>query len=645
MRRLIKMFEQNTPIIEELLGSPHNPKTLRILGGAPGTGKSTSTIKYFGKYLDENPTGRILYLTFYHDLISEEIIPMFMCEGIPRENIRHWKGMTTICPNRDIEPIRSMIEYTKRDLEYPDEKTKIPNNVICRLCMRLRLIKPDECPHKLQFKDLPQVVVAPVHYVQTTMIKSKDFSMIAVDDVVAQIDRLPSKTKINRWLSKLKKAGFISDKTFSYKQLIDEVSTLEEDEDPPSLKLLYTIQHIYLSIGGERDVPWKDFNFIESLTPEMLNILTLSFEISLNDLRRIAYLREIYGDREQYYESFQQRIFEYLPQTTVVLVEAFPNIKFLKDQTNLYKQRTGIEVGFKTSELPFERNDSSTVVRIIGRVHGKKFWLPSESFDKSREITKKHVARIMEAIFNTHPDGHPGFISFKAELRSPTDWFSREQLTRIDDLALYYGGLRGQNKLQHCDWIILLGTYQTNKGELLRMHNGLYIDQIDIEDVMLGGVRRADGVWTYPDHPSLENLRQILDDNEMLQAIFRARPLNHNTKIYCICSVPEQMKLYCGYEERYIEDGELTSETTIKQAIPFIFYEPSPTDKEEVDPVDTVLYGKAVDRLSKIMKKSRPIILPKLKKFLENTDKYRLSSIERLDTIGRRQRKAAIVRC
>lgn len=666
-----KMFDGNVAILEEILCPPHDPSQPRVLGGVPGTGKSTSTIKFLAQYLRDNPLveelpepqkngkpskkkpkmvgGRVLYLTFYHELISEEIIPMFMREGISRDNIRHWLGIKRICPNRNIEPMRSMFDFLARDDEYRDD-IKIPNNVICRLCMRLHLIEPDTCPHKLQFIDLPQVVVAPVQYTQTSLIHPHEFNFIVIDDVVSQINKYPSKRRINKWLKKIKAAGLLLDKNFNYDQLIDEVSKLEDDETPPSLDMLYLMQGIYLNVGSGEDyrysLEWKGFNLIESMTPEMLKELALSFEIDLNDLRRIAYLRDIYGDREQFYESFHQRIFEYTTRTITLLIDAFPNTKFLKDQTNLFEQRTGRKMEFKASELPFKRNDLSTVIRVIGRVHGKNFWLPSQSFDKlNRTSTKRHVTKIMDAIFDTNPEGQPGFISFMSEVYRSPDWLSVKQLMRIDDFTLYYGGLRGQNKLQYCDWIILLGTYQTNKGELLKIHNGLYIDQINIDEVMNGGVKSPDGTWTYPDYPSLENLRQILDDNEMLQAIFRARPLNHNTKIYCICSVPEQMKLYCGYEERYIEDGDLTSDITIEQAIPYIFYESNPTNRDESEPVDEVLYEEATHRLSKITKTHYAKTKKLLKEYLKTSVKHRLSTTEYVDSIGRNRRRTVVVKC
>jgi len=103
---------------------------------------------------------------------------------------------------------------------------------------------------------------------------------------------------------------------------------------------------------------------------------------------------------------------------------------------------------------------------------------------------------------------------------------------------LDFGNLRGSNKLEHCEVLIVIGTYKVNIEALQKDFEKIYHKQPwSTEAVKLsdGGYRCAD--------PDLENFRKMCEDNEMYQAIHRVRPALRQKKIFVFGLIPDEIRM------------------------------------------------------------------------------------------------------
>lgn len=594
------VYERNLEIIREFLPQIV-PGIFGILMGLPTSGKTTTSIKWLSEYLHKNNQARILFLAKYHDLIELEIIPKFLENGFTLDSIRHWKGKSTNCPKIQTKFLRGYNEtYGSR--------------YQCLICQRGMLESIEECSYFAQFQELPQIVVAPVQYVLTNRINPNDFDYIIVDDVHNMIMSLPPREEIEQWITELNEVDLVPE-TLTYTRLLDEIITNPSDI-PPSLQFMHTISDAMHNFGDETRTryDWSDHDIRSDLleAPEKLSLI---LRYDLITLTRLAFARQKYGNKDYLFDSLLFKLFDLAQQTRVVLMDAFPEIPFFVDMKNLYKRHFSKDIELRTVELEYQQLPTAKVTRIIGSKHKRNFIASKTSITDRKFQSLDRIRLIITIIYDRHPEGEIAVITPKeGKAFSIDEWFSAEQLERIGNNRITFGKESGQNRFSECETLIVFHTYQTNIDTLIRMHNCFYDEQI-LSDHK--GERSDIGTYYYPENSKLENLRRKLDDNTMLQAIFRSRG---KCPVYVIGAVSERICNWMEYSEAFVKDGRyiLNTELTIVEILPNLFYEIYGND--EVIPVPEVQLLQIVKGLAEEMNISESTARNRLNAYLANED-------------------------
>lgn len=113
------------------------------------------------------------------------------------------------------------------------------------------------------------------------------------------------------------------------------------------------------------------------------------------------------------------------------------------------------------------------------------------------------------------------------------------------DLATYFGGSRGTNKLEGCDCLIVVGAPQAPTAQLIDMAAMLYHERDEPFDAIWSTRDRAyDGQpWAWPiggfwNDQDLQTLLEQNRESELIQAIHRARPLIRDVDVWLLTNVP-----------------------------------------------------------------------------------------------------------
>ena len=187
----------------------------------------------------------------------------------------------------------------------------------------------------------------------------------------------------------------------------------------------------------------------------------------------------------------------------------------LEEARTLFPNRRWIEIK-PQMRMPERVNIVQNISANYGKIHLTR---PGE-----KERALEHIAQIVER----HPEETIGLITHKS--------FTSQVRQRFPQLKVgHYFGQRGSNEFIDCTVLIAFGTPNPNPNDLERQAEALYWDDAKplwAQTMLLPkAFRQKDGtplqtrVRSYAD-PRLQQLLRSKRDEEMLQAIFRARPLS-----------------------------------------------------------------------------------------------------------------------
>lgn len=187
----------------------------------------------------------------------------------------------------------------------------------------------------------------------------------------------------------------------------------------------------------------------------------------------------------------------------------------LEEARTLFPNRRWVQIK-PTLHMPERVNIVQNISANYGKVHLTR---PGE-----KERALEHIAHIVER----HPGETIGLITHKS--------FTSDVRQRFPQLKVgHYFGQRGSNEFIDCTVLIAFGTPNPNPNDLERQAEALYWDDpkpLWAQTMLLPKTfRQKDGtplqtrVRSYAD-PRLQQLLRSKRDEEMLQALFRARPLS-----------------------------------------------------------------------------------------------------------------------
>jgi len=476
---------------------------VEIVSGIPGTGKTRFTDTLFRN----NPNLKKIYLPLSHEQADER---EDFLTGI---NITHWEGVQRICPLVKKEPIKTWFEIGA------------PTRWICRLCQskKLKLIKASDCPHKQQFKNPENTVIAPVAYTFTQHIEKYNPDIVVVDDIILQKKDLTTRKEMENYVLLLYQSGFCDYKT------LEELFDQEEKE----LKryILNTIEP-KLKKGIKRNLEVTNIH-----SKEVSRYFLKIDPMTLLDWYRLV---KVYGWQEEFSIPLLMPVFELALKEgrRVIIVGAQMNKAFLEMEVRCFQREYGYPITLQYRKMKFDSLPNSVVYRVRSPKYDNAWYPTTTSIVKSK-ITRNSVKQRIEIILF---DQEKSIEDLTVGIIKPKNAPLKDFLTTLVEhkcrvLSLNFGNLRGSNKLEHCDLLIIVGTYNVNIESLQKD----FIRFFHRKPWSVISVKQFDGGYQYVD-PDLENFRLMVEEYEMYQAIHRIRPGLQRKKIYVFGLIPKEIK-------------------------------------------------------------------------------------------------------
>jgi hypothetical protein len=231
----------------------------------------------------------------------------------------------------------------------------------------------------------------------------------------------------------------------------------------------------------------------------------------------------------------------------VIVVGAEINKPFLEIMVKNFQKEYGypITLQYQTMELNSHLPDS-----VVYRVRSPKYdnaWYPTTTSIVKSRVTRLSIKQRIEIILLNQEqklqDLTVGVIKPK---KAPlTDFLTPliEHYCKVESLD--FGSLRGSNTLEHCNILLVIGTYNINIDSLQKDFVKFY----HRNPWSTESVKQRDGGYQYVGDSDLENFRGLAEDYEMYQAIHRARPALRARKVYIFGLPPKEI-----YDEFKVED-------------------------------------------------------------------------------------------
>ncbi|ATU90635.1 hypothetical protein [Phyllobacterium zundukense] len=174
------------------------------------------------------------------------------------------------------------------------------------------------------------------------------------------------------------------------------------------------------------------------------------------------------------------------------------------------------------------------IVQAVDRKNGKTALVDEPGKDNSRRKARRE--KLVQIAATLTQVGSVGFVSYKGVTDSPE--FAQGVLPEGIADPLYFGKLRGQNKLENVDMLVVVGRNLPDARDVTRIAGALFYDQPEAVTAASMGkgwgtrlMRGADGQLKYEDatdveihlDPVSERVRFQITEGELVQAIGRAR--------------------------------------------------------------------------------------------------------------------------
>ena len=556
-------FEGSLKSVRAQLEKINFNKGITILAFQPEVGKTEA----FLRYCEANTEKNIFYFSPNHPLLYE--VEDKLRKRLPSSNIIHWEGKDNKC-----NLIMNGDPYVTILKNY-----QLPISSFCEFCEH----KPN-CEYIDQFNySKPAIILAPSNYIGTHYINNY-VDVIFVDEILKECNEFSwtlEEEDVIKAIELLKNKKEIHDKSI--------LNVLEEV--PKNREKLMNID-----IVGLREI----FQHGIDLSITKLQDFTLLSKVlsSINSSKQFMEWKDLYKDSKTctstYYEPHIYNLFRLAESMPIVFLDASFNREIFTDLLKGYDGECGINNNFETNIFYSEVvNKESVLIRVKPTA-----WYPKASISSTLIKKVKYVYDLNKKLGLT-----TGIITLKLIEKR----FSKQYDT------LHYGLLRGQNKFENKDVLIILGTYQPHPNAIIDLHKKLYLttldqfylDLLDLRNIYEEKTYHYDKEyqdfldyeeyrktldendpdrydnphgepyprpkWGYPDKRHVLSdrfdivtskdgkecfikvkarlMESILREDEMYQAIHRIRPLGRPKKVYVLGIIPEIIKDELSYEE------------------------------------------------------------------------------------------------
>ena len=523
-----------TTLLQALDGELGDPKKLGILlSPLPGTGKSTIVSEVLNQY-HRNRSPRRYSACFVprHDLAENEL----------RTSWAFLRGRTYADPETGQTPCA----YPERQKEIA--RLRIPGQVGCEHCPQQTACKQAQQPNDLQlpyywgqFQQPGKVRVYPAQHFLTPSLWGSPVAVVADDCDLKSL---------------MLETFALSQSFLGY-----ALHWAEQHLSHPYAKaqpLLFVLYEILRTAPAGQVFHWDGFPLI-SLLEKTAQAHQLTLELLLSD-----------ASQAKEPDPFEENTLLDGPKAVPVrflepLLEILQHEWKEYQRENSYNRRLrlersapGQEAGFRLTlrrELPLAAlansllilSDASLTLEEARRLYPERRWIevkPHLKMPAAAKVVqftdynygKIHLAtaperlkalQIIGELVAQHPGQRIGLISHQSFTSAVRQRFPQLQVG-------HYYGQRGSNEFADCDVLICFGTPNPNPQELERQAEALYWDQQLINPQTLleprtfeqaGGQVLQTRVRAYRD-PRLHEMHRAKREEELLQAIFRARPLS-----------------------------------------------------------------------------------------------------------------------
>ncbi|MGC9779563.1 MAG: hypothetical protein HZR80_10010 [Candidatus Heimdallarchaeota archaeon] len=250
----------------------------------------------------------------------------------------------------------------------------------------------------------------------------------------------------------------------------------------------------------------------------------------------------IYGLQKQFATPSLFYLFDLVFETAdteLILIEAMPNIEFLKDLLKLYLKEKNRLLILEINEIEPEKIPNSKFYQCYGYSGA---WYPTTSSIVNSKDTvrrmKGWIKEILKSEYNDRENCCIGIIKPKRVMID--DLIDKKEFPNVK--YLNFGNLRGLNKLEKCNPLFVIGSYNINKKDLLKEYK-LWFKFLP-EDITTYQEKR----YKY-NNDKLDNFRSMFEEEEQFHAVFRSRALTYDREVYCFGLIPREIDNLFEVEE------------------------------------------------------------------------------------------------
>lgn len=407
---------------------------ITVLALQPEVGKTESFIRY----CEANKDKTIAYFAPTHDLLYE--VEKRIKDKMPSANVIHWFGVSKACERY----LKDRISKT----EEPYVKILYDNHLNVRYFCESCKVNP--CEYKNQFiYDKPAIVLAPLEYIGT-----HDFDAVFVDELATKCDDFSwtlEESEVNHAIQILK--------GFEDLPILNDFATVTSNPNHLSEIDKEVLEDIFKN-GIKKSI--GNLDDFKLLAKVLSNVRKSS---DFLEWKKIYQKSDGYEKSlDTYYRPKLYTLFKLAQSIPVVLMDATFNDELFTDLLNGYDGEFRIKKSLNISIYKSQvRNEKSVIYKVN----------PDSWYPKASVIHKGKYAKAIEQVKALHNQyvemgKKVGIITFKDIEEASFEGFE----------TLHYGDLRGQNKFEKFDILILLGTYQINPKGIVQQHNQLYLTDL-----------------------------------------------------------------------------------------------------------------------------------------------------------------------
>jgi hypothetical protein len=525
-------IDDNDPLIAHYSRYKHVIR-VSLRSGAPGAGKTWKLSQDW-----EHLPGKKLLLSHSHNYLSEQ-----GRRWSERMSVRHLWGLRWICPCITTREHHNKVIEKLVDL-------KLSHKHICGTCKTIKAYPQKDCPYKNQFKDLPNVVIAPIEYAFTNFLESYKPDFIAVDDCTLKMRLHPKKQTLENYLQHLQHIYYENVKKHGVANL-RELFTLPERDYQSFMKKMRRAHRNYLKLNIDEVVRGDK-------SDTFLYVATSPDEI--DTYRKHAF---IYGFKNRFATPALFPLFDYIAkhkkdEPQLKIIDAIINPKIFEILRTRYLLQGNRYIDFRDDDFRYKIEDKGSVVH---RCRGTRSdaWYPTTGSIVKDPITRQRIQQWISRVLKTQYNGGAGI---KIGLVIPKQCDRRQFISEdLNVKVLTFGNLRGKNSLEDCDILFVIGTYNINHDDLIKDFSLFCADEPMSKDYVED--ERHGGRYHFKDI-ELEAYRWAHEDYEQYQAFHRIRPLLRKKMIYGFCAIPNEIEqdgiLVKNYQFKRRDEGTKRSE-------------------------------------------------------------------------------------